>query len=72
MVEANVKLLDFAIVSLGKNGSLLEGKLLQGGYRFEGSGDDWHLRKLDDAFASMIEPEWTGRSAISGKTLEEL
>jgi bifunctional non-homologous end joining protein LigD len=50
----------------------LEGKLLQGGYRLEGSGDDWHLRKLDDEFGSMLEPEWTGRSAISGKTLEEL
>lgn len=50
----------------------IEGKLLHGGYRLEGRDDNWHFRKLNDEFASQIEPEWTGRSAISGKTLEEL
>ena len=49
----------------------LDGKLMQGGYCLEGSGDDWHLRKLDDEYASIVETDWTGRSAISGKTLED-
>lgn len=50
----------------------LEGTYLKGGFLLEGVGEYWTIRKLEDEFASEIEPVWTERSVVSGRTLEEI
>lgn len=50
----------------------IEGSNLRGGFVLEGRGERWRIRKLVDEFASVTEPEWTGKSALSGRTLDEL
>jgi len=50
----------------------IEGSRLRGGFVLEGRGERWRIRKLADEFASTIEPEWTGKSALTGRTLDEL
>jgi len=51
---------------------LMKGLLLQGAYMLERSGDAWHFRKLDDEYANTAPLNWTGISAISGRTLADL
>jgi hypothetical protein len=51
----------------------IEGKLMRGGFRLEErKEDEWQLGKLDDEFTASVQPEWTGRSALSDRTLDDL
>jgi len=50
----------------------VEGSHLRGGFVLEGRGERWRIRKLADEFASIVEPEWKGKSALTGRTIDEL
>lgn len=56
----------------GRIDLLLEGHILHGAFRFERVRSVWRIRKIADAHASVLQPEWPGRSVLSGRLLSEL